>query len=194
MIVALILAAGDGSRMGTPKAKIEIANERLVDRAVSMLKKAGCSDVYVVLGAWIGEVPGAKIIINENWREGMGSSLRVGLTHISSMPEVESVIVSLVDLPGLTAVAAAQILLTPGEIVMGTFGAKPGHPVKFSRTHWQGIIDGAIGDVGAQAYLSTRSDIIFVELDRWASGKDIDTHFDLESFLNGHSQGNLGLA
>lgn len=183
MTVALVLAAGNGSRMGTPKVLIEIADERLVDRAVSMLKGAGCSDVYVVLGAWIGEVAGARIIINENWREGMGSSLRAGLVHISSMPDIESVIVSLVDLPGLTSAAVAQILLTPGEIVMGTFGGMPGHPVKFSRTHWQGIIDVAAGDVGAQTYLSTRSDVVFVELDKWASGKDIDTHFDLESFL-----------
>ena len=182
MTVALVLAAGNGSRMGTAKAQIEIAGKRLVDRAVSMLREAGCSDVYVVLGAWIGEVPGAKIIINENWREGMGSSLRTGLTHISSMPEIESVIVSLVDLPGLTATAVAQIRSSPGEIVMGTFGGKPGHPVKFSRAHWGGIIDSAVGDVGAQAYLSTRSDIVFVELDRWASGKDIDTQFDLDSF------------
>ncbi|MFZ2228376.1 MAG: nucleotidyltransferase family protein [Candidatus Nanopelagicaceae bacterium] len=183
MTVALILAAGNGSRIGTPKAQIEIDGERLVDRAVSMSRQAGCQDVYVVLGAWLGEVAGAKIIINENWREGIGSSLRAGLTHISSTLEVESVIVCLVDLPGITAEAVSQILLTPGEIVMGTFGGKPGHPVKFSRTHWQEIMDGAVGDVGAQAFLSTRSDIVFVELDEWASGRDIDTHADLEFFL-----------
>ena len=183
MTVALLLAAGNGSRMGTPKANLKIAGERLVDRAVSMLREAGCLEVYVVLGAWIGEVAGARIIINEDWREGIGSSLRAGLAHISSLPEVESIMVTLVDLPGITAEAAAQILLTPGEIVMSTFGGTPGHPVKFSRRHWRGIMDGAVGDVGAQVYLSTRSDVVFVELDEWASGKDIDTHADLEFFL-----------
>ncbi|MDP1711343.1 MAG: nucleotidyltransferase family protein [Candidatus Nanopelagicaceae bacterium] len=183
MTVALVLAAGNGSRMGTPKAKIEIDDERLVDRAVSMLKEAGCTDVYVVLGAWIGDVAGAKVIINENWREGIGSSLRTGLAHISSMPNVESVMISLVDLPGLTAAAAVQILLAPGEIVVGTFEGKPGHPVKFSRMHWQGIIDSAVGDVGAQRYLSSRSDVVYLELDKWASGKDVDTRADLALFL-----------
>jgi CTP:molybdopterin cytidylyltransferase MocA len=177
--VALILAAGAGSRMGTPKAKLEVDGERLVDLAVSIFREAGCEDVYVVLGAWVGEVPGAKIIINENWREGMGSSLRAGLFHILSLPDVENILVSLVDLPGLTAVAAAQILWAPGEIVIGTFEGKPGHPVKFSRNHWQGIIDSAVGDIGAREYLSTRSDIHYVGLDEWASGRDIDTHADL---------------
>ena len=183
MTVALILAAGNGSRIGAPKAQIEIDGQRLVDRAVTMLRRAGCQEVYVVLGAWLGEVAGAEIIVNDNWREGIGSSLRAGLTHISSMPEVESVIVCPVDLPGITAEAVRQILLTPGEIVRGTFDGKPGHPVKFSRTHWRGIMDGAVGEVGAQTYLSTRSDIVFVELDEWASGRDIDTHADLEFFL-----------
>lgn len=184
MNVALILAAGAGSRMGMPKAKVKINGQRLVDRAVSVFKEAGCPDVYVVLGAWIGEVAGAKVIINENWQEGMGSSLRAGLSHISSLPDIENVLVSLVDLPNLTATAVAQILLAPGNIVVATFEGIPGHPVKFSRKHWQGIIDAAVGDVGARAYFSTRSDVDYVRLDEWADGKDVDTRSDLVLFSN----------
>jgi len=182
--VALILAAGAGSRMGMPKATLKVNGERLVDRAVSVFKEAGCPDVYVVLGAWIGEVAGAKVIINENWREGMGSSLRAGLSHISSLSDIENVLVSLVDLPNLTATAVAQILLAPGNIVVGTFEGMLGHPVKFSRQHWQGIIDSAIGEVGARGYLSTRSDIQYVALDEWADGRDLDTLSDLVFFSN----------
>lgn len=182
MIVALILAAGEGSRIGVPKATLEIDGERFVDRAVSIFKKAGCTEVYVVLGAWIGEVPNAKVIANEDWKEGMGSSLCVGLSHISSLPEVESVLVSLVDLPGLTAEAVERILEEPGEIVIGTYGGKCGHPVKFSRKHWQGIMARAVGDVGARDYLASRSDVQYVELGALASGKDVDTSIDLELF------------
>jgi CTP:molybdopterin cytidylyltransferase MocA len=181
--VALILAAGAGSRIGAPKAALIINGERLIDRAVTIFKEAGCAEVYVVLGAWIGGVAGAKVIINENWQDGMGSSLRAGLSHISSRPDIENVLVSLVDLPNLTATAAAQILLAQGEIVMGTFNGEPGHPVKFSRKHWQGIIDSAAGEVGARAYLSTSLDVHYVGLDAWADGKDIDTRSDLKLYL-----------
>lgn len=183
MIVALILAAGEGSRIGIPKATLEINGERLVDRAVRIFKKAGCAEVYVVLGAWIGEVAGAKIIVNEDWKEGMGSSLRVGLSHISSLSGVESVLVSLVDLPGLTVHAVEKILVEPGEIVIGTYGGKSGHPVKFSRKHWRGVIASAVGDTGARDYLAHRSGVQHVDLAGLAEGEDIDTLEDLELFL-----------
>jgi CTP:molybdopterin cytidylyltransferase MocA len=183
LIVALVLAAGDGSRIGTPKATLEINGERFVDRAVSIFKKAGCAEVYVVLGAWVGEVVGAKVIVNEDWKEGMGSSLRIGLSHISSLPEVEGVLVSLVDLPGLTSEAAERILMEPGEIVIGTYGGKPGHPVKFSREHWQAIIASAVGEVGARSYLAHRSDVHYVDISDLASGNDVDTQEDLARFF-----------
>jgi len=183
LIVALILAAGEGSRIGLPKAIVEIDGERLIDRAASLFKKAGCTEVYVVLGAWVGEVAGAKVIVNEEWNEGMGSSLRIGLSHLSSLPEVEGVLVSLVDLPGLSVQAVEQILRESGEIVVGTFGGKPGHPVKFSRKHWQGVIASAVGDVGARNYLASRSDVQYVELGELAEGTDVDTRADLQLFL-----------
>ena len=79
MQVGLILAAGSGSRMGRPKATLEIDGERLVDRAVSIFHEAGIKNVYVVLGAWQGFVPGATVVVNTNWETGMGSSLVAGL-------------------------------------------------------------------------------------------------------------------
>lgn len=183
LIVALILAAGEGSRIGTPKATLEVNGERFVDRAVSTFKRAGCTEVYVVLGAWVGEVENAKVIVNQNWKEGMGSSLRIGLSHISSLSEVESVLVSLVDLPGLSVQVVKKVLAEPGEIVIPTYGEKPGHPVRFSRRHWQPIMESAVGDVGAREYLSGKSGVHYVEVGDMADGKDIDTREDLEGFM-----------
>lgn len=183
MIVALILAAGEGSRIGAPKATLEVNGERFVDRAVSTFKGAGCAEVFVVLGAWVGEVENAKVIVNQNWKEGMGSSLRIGLSHISSLPEVESVLVSLVDLPGLSVQAVKKVLVEPGEIVIPTYGEKPGHPVKFSRRHWQAIMEGANGDLGARDYLSGQPGVRYLEVGGMADGKDIDTREDLEDFM-----------
>lgn len=183
MIVALILAAGEGSRIGTPKAMLKVNGERFVDRAVSTFKSAGCAEVYVVLGAWVGEVENAKVIVNQNWKEGMGSSLKIGLSHISSLPEVESVLVSLVDLPGLSVQVVKKVLAEPGEIVIPTYSGKPGHPVKFSRRHWQGIMESAAGDVGAREYLSGTSGVHYVEFGDLADGKDIDTREDLAGFM-----------
>ena len=185
MQVGLILAAGSGSRIGTPKAILEINGERLIDRAVTHFHTAGIRDVYVVLGAWQGEVPGAHVIINPDWESGMGSSLRAGLEYLKTLSEVTDVVISLVDLPGMSAAAIQAIAGNSQEIVMGTFEGKSGHPVKFNRRHWQEIINSAQGDIGARNFLKGRDDIVYIPLEHLATGNDVDTPEDLASFKDG---------
>jgi len=185
MQVGLILAAGSGSRMGTPKAIVEIDGERLIDRAIANFHGAGINKVYVVLGAWVGELPGVEVILNPDWAEGMGSSLRAGLSALTTDPTITEVVVSLVDLPGMTPAALAAVASSPAELAMGSYGGKSGHPVKFARSHWPAIIESAVGDQGARGYLKGRSDITLVALDGLATDGDLDTPEDLLKF---HSQ------
>lgn len=184
MIAGLILAAGEGRRMGGPKATIEVNGVRLVDHAVTIFKQAGIENIFVVLGAWVGEVEGATVIVNEDWQSGMASSLRTALKHISEIAEIESVVISLVDLPGLTSAAISVIAKTPRDLVMATYKEVAGHPAKFARAHWAGIIGSAHGNVGARQYLAGRSDIHYLRLDDLADGTDVDTPKDLAEFLS----------
>lgn len=179
MHVGLILAAGSGSRLGTPKASLVVDGYRLVDRAVNNFASAGITEIYVVLGAWQGEVQGAHVIVNENWQDGMGSSLRIGLEHISSIESATDATISLVDLPGMTPDAIREIVQYPNDIVVGTFSGKPGHPVKFAKKYWSEVSQCAQGDVGARNFLKGRDDVHYIPLDELASGKDIDTPEDL---------------
>jgi len=185
MQVGIILAAGSGSRMGGPKATIEIDGQRLVDRAVTLFHDGGIKDVYVVLGAWQGEVPGAQALINPDWQTGMGSSLRVGIDAIMKNPEYSAAIISLVDLPGMTAAAIREIADSSQEIVMGTFEGKAGHPVKFARKYWKEIMESATGDFGARNFLKERDDVFFIALDHLADGRDVDTPEDLAGVRDG---------
>ena len=80
MIGGLVLAAGAGRRFGGPKALVEVAGERWVDRAARVLREGGAEPIVVVVGAAPVEVPGAdSVVANPAWAEGMGSSLRAGL-------------------------------------------------------------------------------------------------------------------
>ncbi len=169
----LILAAGEGKRFGGPKAPAVINGQRLIDSAVQVLEGAGCSPIYAVLGAWVGDVPGAEIILNEQWPEGMASSLRAGLEYLSTT-DAERVLVTLVDLPGLTASACARVLNAPGELVAATYEGVRGHPVLFARSHWPAVIDTAREDEGARKYLQGRTDITLIEVGDVASGEDLD--------------------
>lgn len=127
----------------------------------------------VVLGAWIGEVPNAIPVVNSNWQEGMGSSLRTGLDYLLST-SATSALITLVDLPGLTALGCARIVESRAGVAAATFQGERGHPVKFSREHWAEIIKVAHGDQGARTYLHGRNDIDLIEISDVASGVDLD--------------------
>ncbi|MEV0290874.1 MULTISPECIES: NTP transferase domain-containing protein [unclassified Kribbella] len=87
----LVLAAGAGRRMGTPKALIRDATGlSWVARATQLLKSAGCSPVVVVVGAAATQVTAelddsVHVVEATNWHEGMGASLRAGLTALQHL-------------------------------------------------------------------------------------------------------------
>jgi CTP:molybdopterin cytidylyltransferase MocA len=173
-IAGLVLAAGAGTRYGQPKAPVVIDGERLVDRAVRVLTEGGCDPVYVVLGAWVGAVDGADIVVNDGWPEGMGSSLRIGLEALAAQSDAESVIVTLVDLPGLSADAIRRIAGTDADLAVATYDGERGHPVKLARRHWEAAIAVAQGDEGARRLLRGRDDVVLVEVGDVAAGYDVD--------------------
>jgi nicotine blue oxidoreductase len=168
----LVLAAGEGRRFGGPKAPVVVDGERLVDRAVRVLRDGGCEPVLVVLGAWIGEVD-AGIVVNAQWPEGMGSSLRAGLDAVAGLDGVERVLVTLVDLPGLTPEAVARLIGVDADLAAATYEGERGHPVVFARAHWGGVAASAVGDRGARAYLVGR-EVALIEVGDVASGEDFD--------------------
>lgn len=176
-VAGLVLAAGEGRRFGGPKAPVVVDGERLVDRAVRVLGEGGCDPVFVVLGAWIGEVPGAVVVSNDAWPEGMGSSLRAGLAAVATETDIDRVVVTLVDLTGLTGEAVQRLTSSPGRMVQAAYDGERGHPVMLGREHWAGVSEAARGDRGARDYLRARgADIDLVEVGDVASGEDLDEH------------------
>jgi nicotine blue oxidoreductase len=74
-----LLAAGEGSRLGRPKALVELGGQTLAQRGVTTLRGGGANPVLVVTGAVRVPVEGAWTVRNLDWRTGMGSSLAAGL-------------------------------------------------------------------------------------------------------------------
>lgn len=175
MTAGLILAAGEGRRFGGPKAPHVFEGERLVDRAVRILGEAGCDPIVVVLGAWIGDVPGARVVVNEEWPEGMGSSLRVGLSAVAATPGIDRVLITLVDLPGLTDEAIGRVIASDARIAQAAFGGERGHPVMVGREHWENVSEVASGDRGARDFLRAHAeDVALIEVGDLATGEDLD--------------------
>jgi CTP:molybdopterin cytidylyltransferase MocA len=178
-VAGVVLAAGEGRRFGGPKAVVELAGERLVDRAVRVLRSGGVEDVVVVAGAAPLTVPGARVVDNPDWRSGMGSSLRAGLHAATAY---DAVVLLLVDTPGVTPECVRRVgeLAAPDALVVATYAGVRGHPVVIGGEHFAGVAAVAARDVGARAYLRGRDDVVMVECGDVGDGRDVDTPADLE--------------
>ncbi len=171
----LILAAGEGSRFGGPKAPFVFEGERLIDRSVRLMRAAGIDNIVVVLGAWSGDVPHAQVVVNENWHTGMGSSLKIGLTHFADQADVDRIVVTLVDLVGLTGEAIHRVTHSLAPISIATYNGTRGHPVTFARPIWTEVSNSVSGDVGAREYIRNHDDLIQeIEVGDVATGEDMD--------------------
>lgn len=182
-VAGLVLAAGSGSRLGTPKALVELAGERLVDRAVRVLRAGGCDPVLVVAGAAPLEVAGAAVVANPDWAGGMGSSLRAGLAVLAGTDAV-AVVVALVDQPGIPAAVTARLIqahAAGASVATATYAGKRRNPVLLARATWDEVSRFAEGDAGARPYLAAHPDHVTpVACDDLGDPDDIDTVADLE--------------
>jgi molybdenum cofactor cytidylyltransferase/nicotine blue oxidoreductase len=180
----LVLAAGAGRRMGGPKALLrDAAGTPFVTRAVQVLHEGGCPRVTVVVGAGVDEVLpllaglDVAVAVARDWAEGMGASLRTGLTD-PSLDGAAAVVVTLVDLPDVGAAVVGRLLTTsppsPAALARAAYGGSPGHPVLAGRDHWAGIVATAHGDRGARDYLRAHPPVL-VECGDLATGRDVDT-------------------
>lgn len=192
----LVLAAGAGRRMGTPKALIRDADGvPWVVRTARLLLDADCAPVVVVIGAAADDaravLSAEPVVIVEatDWSEGMSASFRAGLAALAQDPAASpggsaglapAVVVVPVDVPGLTANAVRRVLAGAGAdaLVRATYDGSPGHPVVIGRDHWAGVIASARGDEGARGYLREHR-VELVECSDLGDGADVDTADDL---------------
>jgi CTP:molybdopterin cytidylyltransferase MocA len=181
-VEGLLLAAGAGRRMGMPKALVHDDAGSWLVRGLATLSDGGCIRVTVVLGAEAERaralVDGLEVavVVAADWAEGMGASLRAGLRSFAGSPE-PGVVLSLVDLPDLVpGVVSRVIAAAPGSAALAraTYDGRPGHPVLLGSDHWPGVIESAVGDQGARAYLTGR-DVTPVECGDLATGRDVDS-------------------
>jgi CTP:molybdopterin cytidylyltransferase MocA len=180
-VAGVLLAAGSGSRLGTPKALVEVAGVRLVDRGAGLLRAGGADPVVVVTGAAPVTLPGVITVFNPDWATGMGSSLAAGLRSVPD--DCTAAVVALVDQP-LVGPAAVQRLIdahTRGAgVAVAAYHGQPRNPVLLAREHWAEVIGLAAGDVGARPFLRAHQDLVMlVECADTGQPDDVDTPEDL---------------
>ncbi|MDQ7904323.1 NTP transferase domain-containing protein [Phytohabitans sp. ZYX-F-186] len=179
----MVIAAGGGRRIGGPEALLQHDGTPLVDRAIETVRDAGCEPVVVVLGAAAEEIQaaaelkGASVVVDKAWGRGMGSSLRVGLTALTST-DADAVVVVPVDMPGVTTHAVRRVAALPYSdvLVCATYEGRRSYPMLFGRKHWPGISTVAHADAGARPYLlAHKHEVLDVACDRIADGARLES-------------------
>lgn len=180
-VAGVLLAAGEGKRLGTPKALVELGGRRLVDRAAGVLRDGGTAPVVVVAGAAPLAVPGAVVVPNPQWAAGMGSSLAAGLRAVPA--DCAAAVVALVDQPLIGAAVIRRLVAAyraGAGLAVAAYHGKPRNPVLLSREHWAGVLAAAVGDTGARPYLRAHPGLVtMVECADIGRPDDVDTAEDL---------------
>jgi CTP:molybdopterin cytidylyltransferase MocA len=178
-VVGIVLAAGAGRRFGEPKAEVILDGERLLDRAVRVLREGGCADVLAVVRAGT-LVVGARAVVNDGPERGLASSLALGL-QAAANTSASHAVVMLVDMPGVQPTTVAAVGGATAPITMAGYAGRRGHPVAFARELWGDVAETVHGDEGARTYIDAHPDLVsVVEVGGGPQAlADIDTPADL---------------
>ena len=189
-VAGVLLAAGQGSRFGRPKALVGLDGQTLAERGVGLLRAGGADPVLIVTGAAqveLGAEAQVRTVYNAEWPTGMGSSLRAALRALAEPnvgPDVGAAVVALADQPLVGAAAVSRLIAAyraGASVAVAGYDGKPRNPVLLAREHWPEVIAMAAGDQGARAFLRARPDLVtLVECGDTGRPDDIDTPADLE--------------
>lgn len=163
MLAAVILAAGESRRMGSPKALVPFRGVNFVLHLLSATHHQRVGVTRIILGAAAEEirakleVPPEMIVVNSDWESGQLSSIHAAIRSLP--PNTEGMILAPVDHPLISANLVSQLIKkfdsTDELIVLPTFHGRRGHPVIFRASLYDDLL-GASPEVGARQVVWAR--------------------------------------
>jgi len=144
MIAGVILAAGDSTRMGFPKQLAEVKDKPLLELVIEKVNSYFESST-VVLGSENEIIEekinfyNSNILINENWEEGIVSSIRTALFFYQEQKQIENLVFFLGDQPEVrdeVILALQNNEVDNSKILIPQYRYKLGFPVLIPRPFW----------------------------------------------------------
>jgi molybdenum cofactor cytidylyltransferase len=195
VLPGIILAAGDSTRMGSPKAALATPDgQTFVTRIVGTLRDAGVTDLVIVTGRHHDAVVDAiaqqrflvspRIVRNPDPSRGQLSSLLVGMDVLVTT-STEGVMMTLVDVPLVRVSTVTAVIAAWREarapIVRPAIGDRHGHPVIFDRAVFEALRRAPV-DAGAKSVVRAyEAEIMNVPVDDEGCVTDVDTPGDYEA-------------
>ena len=189
----IILAAGESKRLGNPKQLLSFGGNTLLARVAKTASESNLSPVIAVLGANAEKIrpslniPNIIVVKNEDWKEGMASSIRMGLSSMLELsPQVDGIIVLVCDQPYLNQDLIKALIDAQRDsglpAAAASYGGKLGTPALFQKSLFTELMS-LSGDTGARKILERKRENV-VEVEFEMGVVDIDTQEDYERLLN----------
>jgi molybdenum cofactor cytidylyltransferase len=182
-VSAIVLAAGGSTRLGQPKQLLNFRGQPLVRRITEAILAAGCAPVAIVVGrdaettaATLKDLT-VRFVPNENWKDGIGSSIRAG---VRMLPDCEAVVIATCDQPHVDAELIRRLIHTQEEtgqpIVASAYSETCGVPALFLRRYFNDLLS-LPNEHGAKAIIARHSaELATIDFPQGAI--DIDTPAD----------------
>lgn len=190
-VAAIVLAAGESSRMGRPKPLLPMDGETFLGHLLAELSASLVARTVVVLGhrpeAILEAMPelASIAVVNPNYPLGQLSSLQVGLEALGD--QLDAILMCLADHPFVTRGLIDAIILaherTGRPIVIPTHGGRRGHPTLFARPLFRELKAAPLSE-GARAVVRAHADQV-LELPTQEAGilADVDSPEQYEQWL-----------
>lgn len=175
--VAIVLAAGHGSRFGGGKLSAALGGRPLLDHAVAAALASPASQVIVVGRPGTALPADPRLALVELSSAALSDSLRAGLVAAGG---AEAALIFLGDMPLVPHGMAARLIAALGEglAALPEFGGRPGHPVLLARRGFA-LADALTGDEGLGRALRGRGDVVRLAVEEEGVVLDVDTRASL---------------
>lgn len=184
MVTGVILAAGQGKRMGEPKQLLPLGGEAMVLHVARTACQAGFDNVIVITGAYesvvkqvVQDLP-LQVIYNEDWEQGQSTSVKKAVLSITA--EKQAVVFLLADQPLVSSALMNRIIKayheTKASIIIPRAQNQPGNPVLFDLGVWRSVLLELAGDEGARQIIRKNQEAVhYIELLDGQIFLDVDT-------------------
>ena len=170
-------------RMGTPKQLLRLAGETILEHTLKNVRASAVSEIVLVLGFAADSVEKeisterVKIVHNQDYQQGMGTSLRMGLAAVDARSNAALIV--LADQPFVRPETINQLIAYHQEsrpqITIPMYKGFRGNPVLLDRSVFAEL-QSLTGDVGCRAIFGSHAESI-----RKLPVEDIGILLDIDS-------------
>lgn len=184
---AVILAAGESSRIGRNKLALPLGNQSVLEHAISNFLIESVDEIIVVTGKYphlhTNISPGVRLVHNPDYVQGMGSSVKLGLKSLVLKPD--AVFISPADIPLIKRETIEKMInaFTEQSIVIPTYQGKKGHPVLLGKAHIEQCLQEQKEKVLYEVIVKNSDRIVYLPLEDEGILMDIDTMEDYERLV-----------